>query len=112
RQKLEKPRGRGVRIAIDDLGTGYSNLGQIMRLHPDYLKVDMSLVRDVHTDRAKQALIESLIRVSESLGSEVIAEGLEVIEERDTLAGLGVELAQGFFYAPPGEGFWQPASRQ
>ncbi len=108
RQKLEKPRSRGVRIAIDDLGTGYSNLGQIMRLQPDYLKVDMSLVRDVHADRAKQALIESLIRVSESLGSEVIAEGIEVREERDTLEGLGVGLAQGFFYAAPEDGFWRP----
>ncbi|MEM6732205.1 MAG: EAL domain-containing protein, partial [Myxococcota bacterium] len=108
RKKLEGPRERGVRIAIDDLGTGYSNLNQIMRLQPDFLKIDMSLVRDVHADKAKQALIESLTRVAESLGSTVIAEGIEHREERDTLAELGVELAQGFFYAQPEDGFWEP----
>lgn len=107
-RKLQGARGRGVRLAIDDLGTGYSNLSQIMRLHPDYLKVDMSLVRNVHQESAKQALIESLLRVSESLGSEVIAEGVESSEERDTLCTLGVELGQGFFFARPEEGFWLP----
>lgn len=107
-RKLEGPRERGVRVAIDDLGTGYSNLNQIMRLDPEYLKVDMSLVRGVDEDGAKQALIGSLLQVGDSLGCNVIAEGIETVHERDTLGELGVELAQGFLYAIPTETFWQP----
>lgn len=107
-RKLRSPRERGVKIAIDDLGIGYSNMNQIMRLEPDFLKVDMSLVRGVDEDGAKQALIESLLRVGESMGSDVIAEGIETVYERDTLKKIGVELAQGFLYALPAESFWRP----
>ncbi len=105
---LSDLRNAGARLAIDDVGAGYANLTHVVRLQPDYLKLDMSLVRDVHIERAKRALVRSLLVASEDIGAKVVAEGIEKDEERATVVELGVRLAQGFLWGRPGPGFAVP----
>lgn len=107
---VDELRACGIRLAVDDLGAGYANLDHVMKLHPDFLKLDLSLVRDVHKSPVKRALIESMVAVGRAVGSTVIAEGIEVPEERDTLRELGVEWGQGYLFARPGPGFAVPGT--
>ncbi|HSI03217.1 MAG TPA: EAL domain-containing protein, partial [Myxococcota bacterium] len=105
---LSELRKAGARLAIDDVGAGYANLAHVVRLKPDYLKLDMSLVRDVHIERAKRALVRSLLVASEDIGARVVAEGIEKEEERATVVELGIPLAQGFLWGLPAPGFAVP----
>ncbi|MFC3099092.1 sensor domain-containing phosphodiesterase [Alteraurantiacibacter palmitatis] len=90
-----------VRIAIDDVGTGYSGLRHIVDLKPDILKMDMALTRDIHRDPARRALTGALVQLSRDIGCKVVAEGIETIEERAAMAALGVDFGQGYFFARP-----------
>lgn len=90
-----------VRIAIDDVGTGYSGLRHIVDLQPDILKMDMALTRDIHRDPARQALTGALVQLARDIGCKLVAEGIETIEERDAMAELGVDFGQGYFFARP-----------
>lgn len=90
-----------VRIAIDDVGTGYSGLRHIVDLKPDILKMDMSLTRDIHRDPARRALTGALVQLARDIGCKLVAEGIETAEERDTMAQLGVDLGQGYLFARP-----------
>ena len=94
-------KGFGVGIALDDLGSGYSSLEVLTNLEPDYIKIDMSLVRDIHRNDRKQKLIKSLLYYSRQIGSHCIAEGVETPEEYDVLARMGCKFIQGFFLAMP-----------
>ncbi len=94
-------RANGIRVAVDDLGAGHTNLDQVLRLEPDFLKLDSSLIRDVHQSPRKQALIESVVTMGKAVGATVIAEGIEESKERDTLVSLGVAWGQGFLFAKP-----------
>jgi len=89
---------RGYRVAIDDMGAGHASLQSLAALEPDFLKFDASLVRDIHRSAIKRGLLESLRALGEKMHARVIAEGIEQEEERRTLAGLGVELGQGFLF--------------
>lgn len=102
---VEELRQGGVRIAVDDLGSGYANLDYVERLKPDFLKLDLSLVRGVDQNGVKQAMISSLVEVGRATGATVIAEGIETEKERDALRKLGVCWGQGFFFARPSPGF-------
>lgn len=93
----------GYRIAVDDVGSGYSNLRLIAEVKPDFIKVDMSLIRGIDTDKTKQALLEMLVSLASKVSARVIAEGVETASELVTLVSLGVELAQGYFLARPSE---------
>jgi len=95
----------GFRIAIDDLGAGYSGLSSFALLEPDIVKLDMSLVRDVHTSRTKQRLIRSMTGLAKDMGMLTVAEGVEVVQERDQLIELGCDLLQGYLLARPGRPF-------
>ncbi|GAA0269512.1 hypothetical protein GCM10009127_06850 [Alteraurantiacibacter aestuarii] len=99
-KKLARLKGK-VRIAIDDVGTGYSGLRHIVDLQPDILKMDMALTRDIHRDPARRALTGALVQLSRDIGCKLVAEGIETIEERDAMAALGVDYGQGYFYARP-----------
>ncbi|MBI3180668.1 MAG: EAL domain-containing protein [Myxococcales bacterium] len=99
---IDELRRGGVRIAVDDLGSGYSNLDYVARLCPDFLKLDISLVRGVDRSAVKQAMIASLLAVGRAVGATVIAEGIETESERDTLIRLGVPWGQGFLLGRPG----------
>jgi EAL domain-containing protein (putative c-di-GMP-specific phosphodiesterase class I) len=103
--RVARLRELGFRIAIDDLGAGYSGLTSFARLSPEFVKLDMSLVRGVHEDPVKRKLVHSMTVLCKDMGISVVAEGIEVVEERDTLVELGCDLLQGYFLAKPGRGF-------
>lgn len=90
-----------VRIAIDDVGTGYSGLRHIVDLKPDMLKMDMALTRDIHRDPARRALTGALVQLSRDIGCKLVAEGIETVEERAAMAALGVDYGQGYLFARP-----------
>lgn len=98
-------RNRGFRIAVDDLGAGYAGLNSFALLEPEFVKLDMTLVRDVDKSTVKQKLVKSLASLCGDMGLHVIAEGVETPEERDKVIELGCDLLQGFLFARPGPGF-------
>ncbi|MBI4819271.1 MAG: EAL domain-containing protein [Deltaproteobacteria bacterium] len=112
RERVATLRAVGYRIAVDDLGAGYAGLTTFAHLEPDFVKLDMSLVRDVEKNGTKRKLIGSMARVSKELGMMVVAEGIESVAERDVLIDLGCDLLQGYLLAKPGKPFpnvnWPP----
>ena len=100
-QTVEELSARGYAIAVDDLGAGQSSLRMLAELQPQYVKVDMSVVRDVDAEPARQRLVELLCRFADTTGAQVIAEGVETRLEADTLARLGVSLLQGYLFGRP-----------
>jgi EAL domain-containing protein (putative c-di-GMP-specific phosphodiesterase class I)/CheY-like chemotaxis protein len=91
----------GFRIAVDDLGAGYAGLTSFAQLKPEFVKLDMSLVRGVHLDPTKRKLISSMAALCRDLSIQVIAEGVETSEERDALIECGCDLLQGYLFAKP-----------
>jgi len=91
----------GVSLAIDDFGTGYSNLASLRRYQVDLVKIDRTVVADLPADAHAKALAGGIVGLAHALGLQVVAEGVETEAQRDFLAGLGCELAQGFFIGKP-----------
>lgn len=91
----------GFSVAIDDFGSGYANLDWLATLAPDSIKIDMNLVRNIDSDRRKQLIVSSLTALCHQLDIDVLAEGVETIAERDTLANFGIMKQQGYFFASP-----------
>jgi EAL domain-containing protein (putative c-di-GMP-specific phosphodiesterase class I) len=91
----------GFTFAIDDLGAGYSGLETVATLKPAYLKIDMSLVRDVHQKKVSQQVVKAILEMGAGIGAMVIAEGVETREEADTLGEIGVRWIQGYLYSRP-----------
>jgi EAL domain-containing protein (putative c-di-GMP-specific phosphodiesterase class I)/CheY-like chemotaxis protein len=104
-RRVAEIREIGYRIALDDLGAGYSSLTSFALLEPDFVKVDMSLVRDVETNTVKQRLIRSVTTLCADMGIEVVGEGVETPDERDALVELGCDVLQGFLFARPARPF-------
>jgi EAL domain-containing protein (putative c-di-GMP-specific phosphodiesterase class I) len=90
-----------ARIAIDDVGAGYAGLRHLVDLRPDLLKLDMSLTRDIHRDPARRALTSAMVRFAAEIGCKLVAEGIEVRQESDALAQLGVDFGQGYYFGRP-----------
>jgi EAL domain-containing protein (putative c-di-GMP-specific phosphodiesterase class I) len=107
RHRMARLRGLGFRIAVDDLGAGYAGLTSFAQLEPEFVKLDMSLVRDVHKNAIKRKLVHSMTGLCKDMGIAVVAEGIEVAEERDTVIELGCDLLQGNLLAKPGRPFPQ-----
>ncbi len=105
RARVADLRRMGFRIAIDDLGAGYAGLTSFAALEPEFVKLDMSLVRDIDSNRTKEALVRSLVSVCRDLGMRVVAEGVETPAERDLLASIGCDFLQGYLLAKPGRPF-------
>jgi EAL domain-containing protein (putative c-di-GMP-specific phosphodiesterase class I) len=103
--RVARLREHGFRIAIDDLGAGYSGLTSFTRLAPDFVKLDMSLIRDIHKTPVKRKLVHFVTALCRDLGVTVVAEGIEVVEERDTILELGCDLLQGYLLGRPGRPF-------
>lgn len=101
RDALDHYRNQGYLIALDDVGAGYSSLQSVAELHPDFLKVDRSLIQGVNADPIKWALLETFVTFSKRIGCRIIAEGVETAEEMRTVVQLGVDYVQGFFVAKP-----------
>ena len=102
-------RFNGYRIAIDDLGAGYAGLSSFVALEPEIVKLDMSLVRNVHLSDVRQRLIASMTSLCKEMGMRVVAEGIELTEERLTVQGAGCDLLQGYLFARPGPAFPVPS---
>ena len=98
---LERVKQMGFGIAVDDLGSGYSALSMLAELQPDFLKVDMSIVRDVDTDTHKRRLVDLLCSFAEATDSRVVAEGVETKTEALALEEAGVQMMQGYLYGMP-----------
>lgn len=92
---------KGVEIAIDDYGAGYNGQMMLLDFNPDYVKIDMSIVRGVQMDRNRQEVISSLVKYGKDRGIKVIAEGVETEEELHSLQQLGVEYVQGYVLQKP-----------
>lgn len=110
---LDNLRARGAMIAVDDFGTGFSNVHRIAMLRPDLIKLDMSLVNRVDEDPRLHGAIAATLVLAQHTGSRVIAEGIETQSEKDCLIGLGVQLGQGYLLGRPEriEATRAPASR-
>lgn len=105
RQRVGALRELGFRIAVDDLGAGYAGLNSFALLEPEFVKLDMTLVRDLHLSKTKSTVVRSMINLAKDMGTLVVGEGIECREERDALVDLGCDLLQGFFLAKPGPPF-------
>jgi EAL domain-containing protein (putative c-di-GMP-specific phosphodiesterase class I) len=88
-------------VAVDDAGAGYANFRHILSLAPDIIKLDMSITRDIHLDRARRALAAALIGFANATGSKIVAEGVESAQEMAVLRELGVNKVQGYFVGRP-----------
>lgn len=98
---LKPLREQGLRLAVDDAGAGYASLQHIVRLAPDFVKLDLTLTRDIDRDPARRALATALVRFADEIGAGLIAEGIETQRELETLRGLGISLGQGFHIGHP-----------
>lgn len=98
---LRPLRARGMRLSVDDAGAGHASFRHILRLEPDYIKLDISLTRDIDTDRSRRALAAALICFAKETGAELIAEGVETRSELQTLRDLGVQKGQGYLLGRP-----------
>ncbi len=105
RAQILQLRQRGFRIAIDDLGAGYAGLSSFALLEPEFVKLDMSLIRHVDTSTLKQKLVRSMTTLCREMGLYVVAEGIETSEERDAVIELGCDLLQGYLFARPAPSF-------
>lgn len=101
RKIMDYYRAQGFGVALDDLGSGYSSLNLLHELKPDYVKLDMGLVRNVHTDLHKGLIAEKLLEVANALGIRSVAEGVETEGERRWLEAHGADFLQGYHFARP-----------
>jgi diguanylate cyclase (GGDEF)-like protein len=101
--RLDELRARGARVALDDAGAGYAGLQQLIRVAPEILKIDRSLVHGAHSDTSRYALLEALVAFAGSTGAAVCGEGVEDLADLRALADLDATYAQGYALARPAE---------
>lgn len=100
-RNLRGLRSMGVRVAIDDFGTGYSSLSYLKTLPLDKIKIDKSFVQDVLDSEDNATIVKTIIQLSKNLGMQVIAEGVESLEQERFLIALGCDEGQGYWYGKP-----------
>lgn len=100
---LSQLKDLGVRLSIDDFGTGYSSLGRLRRFPVDILKIDRSFIANMDRDNEAHAIVKGIVTLAHSLGLEVVAEGIERLEQASALKGLGCELGQGYLFSKPAD---------
>jgi EAL domain-containing protein (putative c-di-GMP-specific phosphodiesterase class I) len=101
RERLDRWRGLGLRIAVDDAGAGFSSMRHILELRPDIIKIDRSLVAGIESDARRRSVLTSFVTVAAQTGGIVVAEGVETPAELSTVSGLGADAAQGYLLARP-----------
>ena len=101
RQTIAALQGLGVRIAIDDVGTGHSGLSYMLKLGVDIIKIDKMFVDAIGTDRNSTTIVETLVDLAHNMRMDVVAEGVENFEQVMHLRDLGIRSAQGYVFAPP-----------
>jgi EAL domain-containing protein (putative c-di-GMP-specific phosphodiesterase class I) len=101
REIRDEYRKLGFRFAVDDTGAGYASLQAVIELEPDFIKVDRALITGVDTDPARQALLKALHTMAGGIGAKIIAEGLDTLEELETLGELQIPFGQGWLFGHP-----------
>lgn len=101
-------RSHGFRVALDDLGAGYGSLNLLHKLRPDFIKLDMDLIRGVHEDPFKASISANLLELARKLGIRSVAEGVETAGEWEWVKANGGDLAQGYYFAKPAPHAWSP----
>ncbi|MGG1518562.1 GGDEF domain-containing protein [Paenibacillus oryzisoli] len=96
-------RAQGYRIAIDDAGAGYSSLQAIAELQPDFIKIDRSLIENIHLNKIKEYILETFVTFAQKMNISLIAEGIEQVEELAKLTQMGVHYAQGYLLGRPSQ---------
>lgn len=107
-ERIAALRRLGFRIAVDDIGAGYSGLNSFATVQPDFVKLDITLVRGLDSDPVRRRLVRLLAELCSDLGIFVVAEGVETTRERDALIELGIDLLQGYLFARPAAPFVEP----
>lgn len=106
--RLSILRFMGFRAAVDDMGAGYAGLTSFARLEPEFVKLDMGLVREIDSSPIRQRIVQAMVSLCQDMTMRVIAEGIETARERETLLDLGCDWMQGYWFARPQRGFVAP----
>ena len=101
RRVLAPLRAEGLRLAVDDVGAGYASLRHVLRMRPDIIKIDRSLIDGIAGDVAQRSIVTSIVLLSLDLGADIVAEGVERPADVAALADLGVDMVQGYLFARP-----------
>ena len=91
----------GCTIALDDFGTGYTSFEYLTKLPIDVIKIDRSLITNIHKNKNLQNIVKAIVTMSEGLGIENVIEGVETADELDMVSQLNVDVVQGYFYSRP-----------
>ena len=100
---LDYYKEKGFKTALDDLGSGYADKSALLKLKPDYMKIDMEIIRNIHQDELKQKQLGEFIATGKEMGLTILAEGIETILEYNYLKGKDVDLMQGYLFGKPEE---------
>lgn len=98
REMRDNYRNLGFQFALDDTGTGYAGLEELLELEPDYIKIDRSMVSGVDQDPARQDVLAAVLQLADKMGAQVIGEGLDTLEELEMLGRLGIRFGQGWLF--------------
>lgn len=98
---LEYYRSKGFKIALDDVGEGYSSLNMLIELKPDIIKIDRNIISDIDKNKLKQSVYKALYNLAKEHEITVLAEGVESLYELETIKQIGVDLVQGYYFAKP-----------
>ena len=101
REAIQRIREMGMHVAIDDFGTGYSTFSYIKELPADTVKIDMSFVRDIDVNENSRAIVKAIIALADTVGLNIVAEGIETEEQSKILHSLGCREGQGYFFSKP-----------
>jgi EAL domain-containing protein (putative c-di-GMP-specific phosphodiesterase class I) len=102
---IQRLRGLGYRVAVDDLGAGYAGLTTFARVEPEFVKLDGSLIRNMDTSATQRRIVKSVVDMARELNIEVVAEAIETMGERQALTAMGLDLMQGYWFAKPSAAF-------
>ncbi len=91
----------GCKVSIDDFGSGYSNFSHLLNIDFDYLKIDASLIKDIHKDHHKQIIVKTIVTFAKELGIKTIGEYVESQEVYDYISKIGIDYSQGYYFSPP-----------
>jgi EAL domain-containing protein (putative c-di-GMP-specific phosphodiesterase class I) len=101
RKILEFYRSRGYKIALDDVGEGYSSLNMLIEIKPDIIKIDRNIIDGIDKNPLKQSVYKALVNIAHENSIEVLAEGVETLYELETIKEIGVDYIQGYYFAKP-----------